>query len=54
MEWCTIIWIAATCSNFKKIYANVSKDPLQFFVMSTRSTTDAMGLNFLLTLYPVI
>ena len=31
---------------FKKIYANIVKNRLQFLAMPTSTTTDAMALNF--------
>ena len=39
-----IIQAAVTRSNFKKIYVNIAKNHLQFLVMPTSTTTDAMAL----------
>ena len=45
-----IIRAAVTYSDFKKIYANIAKNRLQFLAMPISTTTDAMALNFFQTL----
>ena len=42
-----IIQAAVTSSDFKKNYANITKNHLEFLVTPTSITTDAMALQFL-------
>ena len=34
-RWWTTIWIAVNCSDFYKIYANITKDDFQYLVTPT-------------------
>ena len=47
MRWWTIIQITVNASDFTKVYANITKDRLQYLVTPTSKITDAMTLEFL-------
>ena len=46
MEWWMIIQAAATHNNFKKNYANIAKNCLQFLATPSSTTADAMALKY--------